>query len=114
MSEPPDYWDYPDPEGEPDDGESEDPFKNDLYDIAGEEVADFLRDIGITSQEQVIISFDEITDPSQLRGNVFSSIGEALNFLYDIGVLGFANVVRFWNEDETDEWWQVYINYPEK
>lgn len=64
---------------------------------------EFIKEIfgtyGIRSIGEILVDFDAVADVSSLRGNRFSSFGEALTWLHDIGVLAFSKVV-YLGDDE--------------
>lgn len=61
-------------------------------------VDEILAIYGIDNASDLVIEYDVNFDVSQLRGDRFATLAEAIIWLHDIGVLGFSQVV--WYEDE--------------
>lgn len=59
---------------------------------------ELMETYGYSDVGDILIDFEK-ADPSQLRGNRFSSLLEAVLWMHDIGVLGFSHVV-YLGEDE--------------
>jgi hypothetical protein len=71
----------------------EEPDVNDLF------LQEVLDSLGIESVAEIVIDFSDVENVSNLRGDRFTSPEEAFIFLYNIGVLGFSDVVYFPDED---------------
>lgn len=87
-----DFWDDYDPNGEdwegiPDTGASDPAF------FLSEEARALLASLGIGDAQEVIIDFSSLEHPEDMRGLRFVSLEDAINFLVEIGVLVFSNVV---------------------
>lgn len=92
---------YLDFEYEPDDEPAGGLEDNPLFGSSAE--AQFLREIldqyGIEQFSDIVVDFSPDLNPSELRGNRFVTLAEAVMFLHDIGVLGFSNIVYYKEED---------------
>lgn len=75
------------------------PENSDFVDDGAITTRDILDALGIDRFEEIIVSLDEVENPSEIRGNRFATIEEAIFFLYDIGVVSFSQVVYFDDED---------------
>ena len=75
------------------------PESTDFVDDDAVTTRDILDALGIDRFEEIVINFDKIEDPSEVRGNRFATIEEAVFFLYDIGVIAFSQVVFFEDEE---------------
>lgn len=61
-------------------------------------ISSILREVGIDGYDSIVIDFTD-ADPSELRGQRFDTIEEAIIYLYDIGILSFSEIVEF--DDDT-------------
>lgn len=87
-----DFWDDYDPEEEdfepiPDNGINDPAF------FLSEEARALLAELGISDAKEVIIDFSNVENPEDIRGIRFTSFEDAINFLINIGVLQFSDVV---------------------
>lgn len=57
------------------------------------------ENLGLESIDQILINFDDMADLSNLRGDRFTSLTDAIDFLMSIGVIGFSEVVYFPEDD---------------
>lgn len=60
---------------------------------------DLAANLGLDSIDQILVNFDDMGDVSNLRGDRFTSLTDALDFLMSIGVIGFSEVVYFPEDD---------------
>ena len=62
-------------------------------------LAELAENLGLDSISQILVNFEDIADQSNVRGDRFTSLTDALDFLMSIGVIGFSNVVYFPEDD---------------
>lgn len=55
-------------------------------------LTELLNEVGIERVEDILIDFEDV-NPAHLRAVRFSSLTEAVIWMYNIGVLGFGKVV---------------------
>ncbi len=80
------------------DGESLDFFKEEK--TAEQAYLDELADnLGLDNINQILVNFENVTDQSNIRGDRFTSLTDAIDFLMSIGVIGFSEVVYFPEDD---------------
>jgi hypothetical protein len=108
MSEPPDYWDYEDATPDYQDDDVGDGLWRAWLDDAASDVVDFMFEAGITEPSQIVVDLSEDLDPQFLRNITFPTIGQALNYLFDAGVIAFSKIVRFTDEEGREDY-KVYI-----
>ena len=57
----------------------------------------YLRDImeqyGIVDFQDFVVDLSAVERPEDIRGVRFATLGEAVSFLFEIGVLGFSEIV---------------------
>jgi hypothetical protein len=80
-------------DGEPEGFEPEEKTAEQAY------LDELANNLGLDSIDQILINFDGMGDVSNLRGDRFTSLTDALDFLMSIGVIGFSEVVYFEDED---------------
>lgn len=80
------------------DGEPNDIIPNEMT-AEDAYLAEIAENLGLDSINQILVNFDQIEDITNVRGDRFTSLTDALDFLSSIGVLGFSDVVYFPDED---------------
>ena len=80
-------------DGEPTDFHENEITAEDAY------LAEIADNLGLDSIDQILVNFDNVTDQSNIRGDRFTSLTDALDFLMSIGVLAFSEVVYFEEDD---------------
>lgn len=86
-----DFWDDYNPS--PEDWEGHPDTGTDPAFFLSEEARAILASLGIADAQEIIIDFSSLEHPEDIRGLRFVSLEDAINFLIEIGVLSFSNVV---------------------
>lgn len=60
-------------------------------------IAQILAENGIVDLGEIYVDFDAIKDKSEIRGNAFATLEDAILWMSDIGVLSFSDV---WIDDD--------------
>lgn len=81
-------------DGEPSGYTEEEETAEDTY------VREYLANYGIMDIDKFVINVHDVVDPSNIRGERFVSLTDALDYLVQIGVVGFSHVVYFPEDDE--------------
>lgn len=90
-----DYWGGDDDEDSPPQGD----FSPEPSTAEKAFLEELLGVYGIKDFNEITINFTNDIDPTELRGDRFATLAEAIMYLHDIGVLGFSNIVYYEDED---------------
>lgn len=88
-----DYW------GDDDDGPDSGDWLSEPSPSEKAFIDEILAAYGIESVGEITVNFHDGIDPSELRGDRFATLAEAVMYLYDIGVLGFSDIIYYEDED---------------
>jgi hypothetical protein len=87
-----DFWD--DDEWGDYDGDNPPPLAFDEPDDGRPSIQEILEDLGRSDIGQIVVNLRDVEDASLIRADRFSSVEDAIYFLYDLGVLSFSDVVE--------------------
>ena len=82
------FYDEP-PEDFNDDYSIPDPPEDDTESL----LRDIQQQYGIVDFQDIIVDLADIEDPENIRGVRFGTLEEAIMFLFQIGVLGFSDII---------------------
>ena len=101
MSSDWDYEDFDEFDDENGEGFDGDPTPFERSEQTAEEayLAELAENLGLDSVASLVIDVLNVEDPSTIRGERFTSLTDALEYLVNLGLIGFSNVVYFEDDD---------------
>lgn len=78
-----------------------DPTPLDRREYTAEELylAELAENLGLDDINSLVIDVNNIEDATTIRGERFTSLTDALEYLVNLGLIGFSNVVYFEDDD---------------
>jgi hypothetical protein len=80
---PPEDWEFFD----------DDPEDDSNLGVPSDHLREIMETYGIVDFNEIVVDLTAVPNPQDIRGIRFSTLEEAVTFLFDIGVLSFSQVV---------------------
>lgn len=101
MSRWDDDFDFDEFDGDGDEGFDGEPSDYHPNEISAEEayLIELAENLGLEDISQIIVNSGDVQHPEDIRGDRFTSLTDAIDYLMSLGLIGFSEIVYFEDDD---------------